>query len=118
MRRILALSAILLLCILPTSWAASMEQEIEQLLQYVGNSDAVFIRNGKEYTSAEAVEHIKTKRNYFKSRIHSTEDFIRLCATKSLMSGEAYQVRTRDGKVEEVGNWLTDEVRRYRQQKP
>ncbi len=95
--------------------ADSQKEEIDHLLQYVGNSDVIFIRNGQEHTPAEAMEHLTLKRNYFKNRINSAEDFIRLCATKSLISGDLYMVRLKDGQVEEVNKWLMDELIRYRQ---
>lgn len=36
----------------------SEEQKIEKLISYVEKSDALFIRNGTEYTAKEAAEHL------------------------------------------------------------
>nr|MBP7275588.1 DUF5329 family protein [Kiritimatiellia bacterium] len=74
------------------------------------------IRNGKEYTPAEAVNHMVRKRDHFKDQITSAEDFIRLAATKSEVSGKPYLVKTADGKTEELAAWLTRELERYRKE--
>lgn len=97
--------------------ANSTDVEIEHLLQYVRKSNVIFIRNGQEYQPDEAAEHIMRKRDYFKDRIKTAEDFIYLCATKSLISGEPYRIRRKDGQVEETSKWLMDELKRYRKQK-
>jgi hypothetical protein len=97
--------------------ANSTDAEIEHLLQYIRKSHIIFIRNGQEHQPGEAAEHMVTKRDYFKDQIKTAEDFIHLCATKSLMSGEPYRIRTKDGQVEESSKWLMDELKRYRKQK-
>src|SRR5207247_292572 len=76
----------------------SLDQTISYLLDYVGKSNATFIRNGVKHTPAEAVAHIKAKYEHFKKEIKTPEDFIRLSASKSLQSGKPYLVRTPEGK--------------------
>ena len=99
-----------------TRAAESLEQTIDYLLQYVADSKASFIRNGSEHTPAEAVDHIKAKYNHFKKQIKTPEDFIRLCASKSLLSGKPYLVRTPAGKEMRLDTWLLDVLKAHRAQ--
>jgi hypothetical protein len=61
----------------------------------------MFTRNGKEYTGVEALEHIRMKYDYVKSRVKTAEDFIEYAATKSRQ-----EVPTAD--------WLKEELARFR----
>jgi hypothetical protein len=97
--------------------AESSEQTINYLIDYIGNSKATFIRNGTSHTPAEAVAHIKAKYEHFKSEIKTPEDFIRLSASKSLLTGKPYLVRTPDGKEVRLEVWLTDALKEYRASK-
>ena len=92
----------------------SLEQTIHYLLDYVAQSKATFIRNGSLYTPAEAVDHIKAKYEHFKDKIKTPEDFIRLAASKSLMTGKPYLVRTADGKEMPLDAWLTEALKAHR----
>jgi hypothetical protein len=94
--------------------AESLNQTIDYLLQYVANSKAVFIRNGTEHTPAQALDHIKAKYAHFKNEIKTPEDFIRLSASKSLLSGKPYLVRTPDGKEMRLDAWLTKALEEHR----
>ena len=94
----------------------SLEQTIDYLIDYVGKSNATFIRNGSSYTPAEGVAHIKAKYEHFKSEIKTPEDFIRLSASKSLLTGKPYLVRTPDGKEIRLDAWLTDALKHHREQ--
>jgi hypothetical protein len=97
--------------------AESLEHTIQYLIDYVAKSDATFIRNGVNHTPAKAVEHIKAKNARFKNEIKTPEDFIRLSASKSLLTGKPYLVRTPDGKEMHLDVWLTDALREYRAKK-
>ncbi len=88
---------------------------IEHLLMYIDHrSDCVFIRNGREYSAHEAARHVREKYIYFKDRIEKAKDFIRLAATKSLITGRLYKVRC-GGREIPVKDWLMKELSRYRQ---
>ena len=87
--------------------AESLEDSINYLLDYVANSHATFTRNGQTHTPSEAVDHIKAKYEHFKSEIKTPEDFIRLSASKSSLTGQPYRVRTADGKEMRLDAWLT-----------
>jgi hypothetical protein len=91
--------------------AESLDDSTKFLLDYVAKSDATFIRNGQTHTPQEAANHIKAKYEHFKSEIKTPEDFIRLSASKSLLTGQPYLVRTGDGKEVPLSVWLTDALR-------
>ena len=96
--------------------AESLDDSINYLLDYVTKSDVTFIRNGQTHTPQEAVAHIKAKYEHFKSEIKTPEDFIRLSASKSLLTGQPYLVRTKDGKEIQLNAWLTDALKKHRGQ--
>ncbi|RON24816.1 hypothetical protein BK660_03870 [Pseudomonas brassicacearum] len=91
-------------------------QEINGLLDYVEHSECHFVRNGSEYSGPSARAHLEQKLRYLegKNMVNSAEDFIDLAATKSSMSGRAYEVRCSKG-VEPASTWLKRELQRQRQ---
>jgi hypothetical protein len=94
--------------------AESLDESIKFLLDYVAKSDATFIRNGQTHTPQEALNHVKAKYEHFKSEIKTPEDFIRLAASKSLLTGKPYLVRAPDGKEMRLDVWLTEALKQYR----
>jgi len=92
----------------------SLEQTVHYLIDYVAKSDATFIRNGVSHTPAEAVAHIKAKYEHFKNQIKTPEDFIRLAASRSLLTGKPYLVRTPDANEMRLDVWLTEALKQYR----
>ena len=97
----------------PGSQGENPEKVIAYLMDQVAKSHLTFTRNGTEYTSQEAADHIRNKYEYFKSQIESPEDFIHVCASTSLVSGQPYLVSTAQGKVP-VGKWLGEILIKYR----
>lgn len=93
-----------------------MGTEIDHLLQFIDASDCTFIRNGKAHDSEEAGAHIRKKYSHIKNRVKTTEDFIQYAATRSSMSGQAYQVIC-SGKNMATAEWLTKELERFRNRK-
>jgi len=94
------------------------EKVIAYLIDQVAQSHLTFTRNGTEYSSQEAADHIRNKYEYFKSRIESPEDFIQVCASKSLESGKPYLVSTAQGKIA-AEKWLGQILIEYgEKQKP
>ena len=114
--RLLIASAIALALVTQTMAEESLEQTIDYLLHHIETSKVTFIRNGKEHAPAEAVSHIKEKYEYFKEEIKTPEDFIRLSASKSLLTGKPYLVRTPDGKEMPLDVWLTGALEAHRAQ--
>ncbi len=92
----------------------SLGQTINYLLDYMANSHATFIRNGATHTPAQAVDHIKAKYEHFKNEIKTPEDFIRLAASKSLLTGNPYLVRPPGGAERRLDEWLTDALKAHR----
>ena len=89
---------------------------IEHLLSFVAHSDATFIRNRKDHTGEEAEDHMRKKYEHFRKKIRTPEDFIRLAATKSLLSKKPYTVRIAEGNVIASSEWLQAELKRYREE--
>ena len=95
---------------------AQTVKEIDHLLVYISDSPCQFIRNDKAYDAAEARSHIQKKYDYLRSRIKTTEDFIRYAASQSSMSGKPYRIRCGDETML-CADWLREELERYRQQR-
>jgi hypothetical protein len=91
-----------------------LEETIAYLLSYVRTSNCTFIRNNKEHTPEEAADHIMKKYDHYKNKIKTPEDFIRLSATKSMMSGKPYMIRTEAGDTMTSAEWLTQALEEYR----
>src|SRR2546423_3081743 len=83
----------------PAHAEESLEQTIAFLFHRIETTDATFIRNGQAHTPQEAVAHVRAKYEHFKAQIKTPEDFIRLAATKSLLTGQPYLVRTQIGRA-------------------
>jgi len=100
----------------PTSIA---RDEIDHLLIYLERSGCEFFRNGDWYTAKEAKDNLNQKYAYLlkKGMVREAEDFIRLAATSSSVSGKAYQVRCKPGDPVASQAWLTDELTRYRRER-
>ena len=92
----------------------NLEQTIFYLLNTVAKCDCTFIRNGKPHTPQEAFEHMKAKYEHFKKEIKTPEDFIRLAASKRMMTGQPYLIKTKAGKEMECAVWLTQLLENYR----
>ncbi|TPG78211.1 DUF5329 domain-containing protein [Pseudomonas arsenicoxydans] len=91
-------------------------QEIKSLLDFVEHSECQFVRNGDEFPGPRARAHLEKKLSYLegKNRVNSAEDFIDLAASKSSMSGRAYEVRCPEG-AQPARTWLMKELQRQRQ---
>lgn len=103
----------LLLGFLCISCFAGTSAEIASLLEFVERSECVFIRNGNQYDSLTARQHIEKKYNYYKERISNAEDFIFLSATKSSITGKPYTVLC-DGRAMNSSEWLNAELKKMR----
>ncbi|MBX3164192.1 MAG: DUF5329 family protein [Bacteroidetes bacterium] len=75
-------------------------QKIDKLILYIRNmKDVVFVRNGTDYKSGEAADHLQRKRKSVGDKIKTAEDFISKVASKSSVSGQPYMIKTKDGKA-------------------
>jgi len=107
----LALSAAALLVAGPLHAAASIDANEEHLIEELigeveGMHDLTFIRNGMSYDSAKAASHMRDKFAYFRDDIHTADDFIRLCATRSEMTGLHYKVKDASGVTQDAAEFL------------
>ena len=76
-------------------------RQIELLLARVeAMQHVVFIRNGKEYSSKKAADHLRLKWKKAGRRVKTAEDFIELCGSRSSISGKLYKMRFPDGRIE------------------
>ncbi len=123
-----AIPAILLLIVfltvplpgIPQEMSPESRSEIAHLLGYIEKSGCRFYRNGSWYEDVKGpLDHVKLKYDYFmkKGRIKSTEDFIKLAATKSEISGKTYLVQCNNGPEIPTARWLADELARFRSEK-
>jgi hypothetical protein len=96
------------------AWAGDYQKEIDHLLNYIKTTPCQYERNGQSYKGSEAVLHVQKKYDYFKDKIASAEDFVRLCATKSELSGKAYHVQCPNEPKQESATWLLKELKKFR----
>ncbi len=95
----------------PSENAAST---IQYLLKYVADSGLMFIRNAESHSAADAAKHMNDKYRYYKKKIETAEDFIRLCASKSLITGKPYLVVMENGDEARTDDWLLEALANYR----
>jgi hypothetical protein len=74
---------------------------------------AQFIRNGKAYGAKMAGDHLRLKLKAAGEQVKTAEDFIRLCASKSSISGEPYQIRFPDGSMVKAEFFFRDRLKEY-----
>jgi len=90
------------------------DKKIEFLLSSVENlKGAKFMRNGAEFDGKQAVEHLRMKRKRAGGRVQTADDFIRLCASKSTITGKPYMIRFSDGKTIKSEEYLREKLKGY-----
>lgn len=96
--------------------AAAAAQEIGQLIAALGSSGCTFQRNGNWHDAAAAQEHLQRKFEWLRDRgrIASAEQFIEDGASRSSMTGRAYQVRCPGQPVQTSAAWLRARLRDLR----
>jgi hypothetical protein len=92
---------------------ATEKQKIEALIKHVeGLKDAVFVRNGSEYSAKNAAKFLRGKWDSNKEKIKTAKDFIEKAASESSTSGKPYLIRFKDGKETKSGVYLTTELKK------
>ena len=90
---------------------------IEKLIRFVeGQKDMTFVRNGTEYSCAEAAKFLRGKMEAMGTEVTTAREFIERIATKSSMSGKAYHVKFADGRMIPSAQFLGDELKRMESQ--
>ena len=74
--------------------------EIQYLIASIESLQGTqFIRNGTSYDAVSAASHLRLKLDNAGSRVRTADDFIRLCASVSSVSGRPYEIRFADGRT-------------------
>jgi hypothetical protein len=90
------------------------KKKIEFLISSVENlKGAKFIRNGTEHNGKEAAEHLRMKLQNAGGKVQTADDFIRLCASKSFISGKSYMIRSSDGKTINSEQYFREKLKKY-----
>lgn len=90
----------------------SSRQEIDLLLEKLGNSSCEFYRNGAWHDSGKAQAHLQRKLAYLidKHQVGSAEEFIEIGASRSSISGKPYLVRCDKQPEIRSAVWLQKEL--------
>jgi hypothetical protein len=89
-------------------------KKIDFLISSVENiKGAKFIRNGAEYEGKEAAEHLRMKLQKADGKVQTADDFIRLCASKSFISGKPYMIKSSDGKIRTSEDYFREKLKEY-----
>ena len=94
------------------------QAKIDFLLAEVKKSDDTFVRNGREYSGSGASSHLARKLRFAGKRVQTATDFILGIASKSEETGKLYEVRTREGHVEPLRDWLLARLHLYEKAHP
>ena len=90
------------------------KKKIDFLISSIENiKGAKFIRNGTEYYGKEAVEHFRIKLRIAGGKIQTADDFIRLCASTSSISGKPYMIKSADGKTINSEQYFREKLKEY-----
>jgi len=85
-------------------------RKIEYLLERIGRSDVVFIRNGQEHTGEIAALHMRWKYARYKTEIKTGDDFVRKVANGSRKTREDYKIKMTDGQLYRSEEILLNEL--------
>ena len=96
--------------------ASNMDAEIDFLLDTVVTSNCVFIRNGSEYKSAAARDHLQMKRERGKRYFDNAEEFIEKIASQSSWTGKDYFIQCGDEPTQTANSWFTTLLQKYREE--
>jgi len=93
------------------------QEEIKHLLSTIGQSGCEFFRDGQWHGPAKAKAHLQRKFDYLARRglVETSEQFIERAASGSSTSGKPYQIRCAKGEAVPSVQWLTAQLRAYRQ---
>jgi hypothetical protein len=95
---------------LPASEAAKIEYLIGSVAEL---RDAQFIRNGTPHDSQAAADHLRRKLKAAGKRVKTAEDFIRLCASRSSMTGKPYRIRYSGGREVDAEEFFERKLSEY-----
>lgn len=93
----------------PTTEKAKIEALISHLQ---GLENATFIRNGSDYSGANAAKFLRAKWERNEKDVKTAADFIAKVASTSGTSGKPYLIRFKDGKETPCGEYLTAQLKK------
>jgi hypothetical protein len=99
-----------------SAWAEeqTVAVEVNYLINAVSESGCNFVRNGKEHTSSEAVDHLQMKARRGKRYYDTADEFIDRIASKSSWSGKPYQIQCDGQPAVTAAKWFTRVLTEYR----
>jgi len=121
-RKVMLLSFLFGMLICSVTLAADppppVQAEVTHLFAYIENSGCQFYRNGSWYDGHRARAHLELKYHYLcrKGVVSCAEDMIERAGSRSSMSGKAYQIKCGDSVPVPSGEWLREELQRFRSQ--
>ena len=90
------------------------KKKIDFLISSIANlKEAKFIRNGLEYDCKEAAKHLRMKLEKAGSYVQTADDFIRICASQSYITGKPYMIRLSNGKTIKSEEFLREKLKEY-----
>ena len=114
MRRRAALLAFPLLFGWTAAAMAAKRPPADWLIEQVGQTNAIFIRNGTSYDAAKAVSHLKFKLFMAGSRVQTVKDFVEGVASSSSETGQPYLIHLRGAAAPvPMHDWLTGKLAEY-----
>lgn len=97
---------------------ATEQARIDRLIETVAqNKQARFIRNGSDYSAADAADFLRRKLEAYGDRVKTVHEFIDQIASKSSTSGQIYKVRLADGREVPSADFLRAELARIEAQR-
>jgi hypothetical protein len=113
-RRCLIVAALSAVAMSARAAASAIEMaRIDRLIQYVASRhDLKFVRNGNDYSCADAAQFLRKKMDSMGEHVSSAHDFIDQIASKSSTSGQLYLIRFPDGHTEPSARFLREELHR------
>ena len=79
---------------------------------------ARFIRNGREYDTRAASDHLRLKLKVGGDKLRTAEDFIKFCASQSSITGEPYLIRFADGTTVRSEVFFRNKLKTFATDKP
>lgn len=98
---------------LPAQAAGDERAKIEALISHIeGLDSASFVRNGKDYSAANAGKFLRAKWGRDDKEVKTAAEFIAKVASASGTTGKPYVIRFKDGKETPCGEYLTAQLKK------
>ncbi len=88
--------------------AAQGPPPLDTLLRRIEAAEITFLREGSEYSGAQAAAHLRAKLAAAHPAVLDLEEFIVRIASRSSLTGRSYQVRTKAGVMVPAEAWLRE----------